>query len=323
MTAVSVIVRTLNSKDTIQDCLRSLFDQGYSDFEVLVVDDGSIDNTVQIAETFPVRVSHNLRGKNPCNLGIEQAKSEIVAFIDSDAIAQSDWLARIVDCFNDEYVAAVGGEEIAPPTSKYWGRCFEAIRRIEKKLFFHWGSLELISACNAAYRKSALMEVGGFNDYLHYGEETELNWRLSRKGWKILFDPELMVLHNRRSSLRKFFVQQFSSGVAIGRLVCMHPHYLKPSHAAMVLVLLTLILWVTLILSGKVIETLYLTMGFLALALVGTVYAWLLVRETRLVPGIMIAALEFVFARSLGFFAGIGASVAQLGARNTKLEQRK
>ena len=308
MTNISVVVRTLNSAETIEDCLTSLSSQTYRDYEVLVVDEHSTDHTLQIVQKYPTRVFQNSPARNPCNRGIEEARGKIVAFIDSDCIAPPDWLTRIVEHFGEGGVAAVGGEEFSPSTSNYWPRCFEALRKMEKKFLFHWGSLEQVSTCNVAYRKDALLEVGGFHDDLFHGEETELNWRLTKSKWKIVFDPKLAVQHNRRSTLGKYLKQQFSAGIGVGRLVRMHPQILKPSHLAMVGLLVTTMILAVLLLSHRFSVALQLVGGFLAFAVAVSSYAGFVAKETKLVPGILVAAIVFVLARCSGFLIGLADS---------------
>ena len=308
---VSVVVRTLNSERTIDDCLKSLFSQTYRDYEVLVIDDHSVDRTLQIAHKYRTRVFQNLPGKNPCNRGIEQATGEVIAFIDSDCVAPSTWLGRMVECFEDENVAVVGGEELAPPTSKYWPRCFEPLRRMEKRFLYHWGSVERIITCNVAYRRDALIEVGGFNDLLFGGEEVELGWRLSKRKCKVIFDPELVVLHNRRSSLARYFRQQFGLGLGNGRVVRMHPDYIKPSHIVTGALPSIAILLIALLVIGRTSLALYMTSILLTVAALTAMYLGFVANEVKLIPGIFISSLAFILARCSGFLIGLSVATSK------------
>lgn len=304
MTDVSVVLRTKNSEARVEDSLASIFRQTYKDYEVLVVDHGSIDRTLQIVQKYPVRTIHDRPGTNPCNTGIQESTGRILAFIDDDCIAPPEWLAVIINDFDDEEVAVVGGPEVAPRSSNFWQRCFEAIRRMESRFFWRWGSVEQISTCNAAYRKDVLVDVGGFSDYLSYCEETELNWRLSKKGWKILFDRQLTVLHNRRSSLRKFFSQQFAAGRGNGRLIRMHPDFVKASNVLTVAPFLIPAVLMGLLVTRRLNVALWLTSLLLCFAIIWSSYAAHVVKELRLIPGILIAYTVYIFARCLGFLRG-------------------
>lgn len=304
-TGLSVVVRTFNSEKTIKDCIRSLLDQDYPDYEILIVDGGSTDSTLQIVQTYPVKVLQEVPSENPCNRGIEEARSAVVALIDDDCTAEPTWLTRIVRHFQDRKLAAVGGQELAPSGSKYWPRCFEALRKVETKFLFHWGSVEQISTCNVAYRKEALLEVGGFNNYLFSGEETELNWRLSKKGWKVVFDPELVVTHKRKPSLPRYFRQQFRTEFGMAQVIRMHSDFIKPSHLAIPSLLAILVTMLVLMLTGDRILTSYMAGALVVFAVIVASYAAFLARESKLMPGILIASAAFISARCLGFLTGL------------------
>lgn len=309
MTGVSVVVRTFNSEKTIKDCVRSLLDQDYPDHEILIVDDGSTDSTLEIVQTFPVKMLHGVPAENPCNRGIEEARSAVVAFIDDDCTAESTWLTVIVRHFQDRKLAGVGGQELTPSGSKYWPRCFEALRKVERKLLFYWGSIEQISTCNVAYRKEALLEVGGFNNYLFSGEETELNWRLSKNGWRVIFDQELTVTHKRKSSLPRYFRQQFRTEFGMAQVLRMHSDFIKPSHLAIPSLLAILVTIPILMLSGDGMLASYLAGALVVFSVIVSSYAALLARESKLMPGILIASVAFISARCLGFLTGLATPV--------------
>lgn len=305
MSTVSIVIRTYNSERTIEDCIESLLATTYSDYEILVVDDGSVDRTLELVQKYPVRVFRSSHGENPCNRGIRESSGRIIAFIDSDCVVPRNWLMGIVAILQDGQVGAAGGQETAPSDSNYWPRCFEALRKLEKRLLFHWGSVEQISNCNAAYRKEALVEVGGFSDYLFYGEETELNWRLSKSGWKILFDPTVVVLHNRRPSLLSYFRQQFATEFGMAQVIRMHSDFIKPSHLMMPGLLAIFVAILALFLSGAVVLGLYSAGAVVVIAVITSFHAAFVAQESKLVPGILIASIVFVISRSLGFMAGL------------------
>jgi glycosyltransferase involved in cell wall biosynthesis len=119
---VSVIVCCYNAAATLDECLRSLAALDYPNYEVIVIDDGSTDGTHQIADQHPVRCIRVPNGglSKARNLGIETARGDIVAFIDSDAYADRDWLYYMV-CALEEHDASVGGPN-CPPTA-LWAVC--------------------------------------------------------------------------------------------------------------------------------------------------------------------------------------------------------
>lgn len=121
---ISIVVITFNSQGTIRDCLSSVFGVSYpkESYEVIVVDAGSSDKTLEIIKDFPVdRViikEKALRGEAR-NIGMQEAKGEIVAMIDSDlSSTNSFWLDTVVAKFNDPDVAMVTGSGIVPLPKK-------------------------------------------------------------------------------------------------------------------------------------------------------------------------------------------------------------
>src|SRR5205085_10184984 len=110
-------VCTYNGGRTLDQCLRSLLDLDYPDYEVIVVDDGSADDTPAILARFPgVRaVRQPNRGLSVArNVGLREATGEVVAYTDSDCFADPDWLAHLVYQLQQSGAAAVGGPNLTP-----------------------------------------------------------------------------------------------------------------------------------------------------------------------------------------------------------------
>ena len=122
----SVIIAAYNAQETVGECLRSIANQSFKDFEAIVVDDESTDRTAEVAKEFPkVRV---LRQKHagPAvarNLGAKAAKGRIVVFTDSDCIAEKNWLAEMLKPFDDASIAGVQG--------RYKSRQKEIVARLQ------------------------------------------------------------------------------------------------------------------------------------------------------------------------------------------------
>jgi len=106
---LSIVLPTYNNEKTIQECLESIFFQNFSkeDFEVLFIDGGSKDKTLEIAKRYPVKILENIKRNEEAArmIGIEKAKGEILCFIDADNIlVEKDWITKAVETFKDEEI---------------------------------------------------------------------------------------------------------------------------------------------------------------------------------------------------------------------------
>jgi len=219
---ISVVIPALNSASTISHTLSSIFSNEFprSLYEVLVIDNGSSDDTVQIAKRYPVKVHHcPKKGIGPPrNFGIRMAKGDIVCFTDSDCIVEKDWLEKITGFFEQNPKAdGVGG-----PVFPYF-RSQNKIQRLTGELFaedqgypkeikkVEFGSLNgMIFGSNCAYKKKALVHAGFFSE--PGGSNLELSWRLARMGRNLFFNPSIRACHIFPYSLKGILKQQFRWG---------------------------------------------------------------------------------------------------------------
>jgi len=198
---VSVIVIVLNMEATIGSCLSALKKLNYPEdkYEIIVVDGGSTDNTLQVIKQFDVKLfseASGIRG-SARNYGINKAKGSIMAFIDADCDANREWLRlHVDDHLAHPDVGAVGGGIIhkLPKEGKFTSLII-ADNETEFSVVSRMRYVSTIPTCNASFKKSVLNRVGLFNEKLHIGEDTEICHRIVSCGYKILFDPEASIIH--------------------------------------------------------------------------------------------------------------------------------
>jgi len=221
---VSVIVTTRNEADNIRGCLDSLLAQDFprDAYEVLIIDCSS-DATAEIAATYPgVRVLRSERGfSRQKNLGVAEARFDILAFTDADCIIPPEWLKTIERAFRRPELAAAGGNAFPPPgTSKFgfWSACvghpsggaigFEANVTPGKD------GIEFAAGCNSIYRREAIRAVQGFSpDFQAGGEDVDISRRMKAQGLLIDYIPDLTVYHKPRPTLGSYFRWNVRVGV--------------------------------------------------------------------------------------------------------------
>lgn len=204
---VSVIVPVYNGALTIAACIESLLNQNYpaDAYDIIVVENGSTDDTTAVAAQYPVRLLHSPR-RGPAaarNFGLARSTADIVAFTDADCIADTNWLSELVKPYTDPAIGGVGGAILA---YRQADRNFVEMFSDEHSPLVNFVSgegefLPHLYTANASYRRSLLDTVDGFNPDLITAEDTDLSWRLQlQTGAQLHYAPQAIVYHQHRST---------------------------------------------------------------------------------------------------------------------------
>jgi len=215
--SVSVVVCSYNGSRTIRECLDHLSRLHYSNYEVVVVDDGSTDDTAAIAQGFKVRLirTENRGLSSARNTGREHSKGEIVAYIDDDAYPDPDWLNYYNNAFRRSSHAMMGGPNLSPENDSLVAQCVARSPGGPNHVLLTDTLAEHVPGCNMVFRKSCLEEIGGFDPIFRTaGDDVDICWRIQEKGWTVGFAPAAIVWHHRRSSVLAYCRQQRGYGKA-------------------------------------------------------------------------------------------------------------
>src|SRR5579883_2084180 len=224
---VSVVVCAYNAERTLDRCLSSLAALDYPDYEVILVNDGSRDGTLAIAErhAFCRIINQPNKGLSVArNVGAEAASGEIVAYTDSDCVADPDWLTYLVAKMEAGRLVACGGPNFPPPEPSLIPAAVAVSPGGPTHVLLSDEVAEHIAGCNMAFRRDVLLRLGGFDPiYRAAGDDVDICWRLQDAGYTIGFCPAAVVWHFRRNTVKAYFNQQRGYGKAEALVYAKHP----------------------------------------------------------------------------------------------------
>ena len=224
---VSVVVCAYNAERTIDRCLASLAALNYPDYEVIVLNDGSRDRTLEIAESYDFCriISQPNKGLSVArNVGAEAATGEIVAYTDSDCVTDQDWLNYLVAKMETNNLAACGGPNFPPPEDALVPAVVAVAPGGPTHVLISDEVAEHIAGCNMAFVREVLIRLGGFDPvYRAAGDDVDICWRFQDAGYVIGFSPAAVVWHFRRNTVSAYCNQQRGYGKAEALVYAKHP----------------------------------------------------------------------------------------------------
>ncbi len=233
---VSVIVPAYNAAATLPACLAALQQQDFphSQYEIIVVDDGSTDATAALAEAAGVKVIRQ-RNAGPAaarNAGAAAACGELLLFTDADCAPEPGWLAALAAALAEPDVAGAKGAYLTRQTALV-PRFTQLEYEDRYDRMAGAANIDFVDTYSAAYRRDVFLTNGGFDTIFPTAsvEDQELSFRLAEKGYRLVFVPGARVYHRHNPTLRAYVRRKFYIGYWKALLAAWHPARLvRDSH---------------------------------------------------------------------------------------------
>lgn len=237
---ISIIIPVYNRPDEIYELLSSLDKQNQKDFEIIIVEDGSLSKCDHIVRDFSSRLNiqyfYKTNGGPAAarNYGAQESRGEYLIFLDSDCIVPEEYMDEVEKELSRQQTDAFGGPD----------RSHTSFSPLQKAIDYSMTSTLTTGGIrgqkksadkfyprsfNMGISKAAFDRLHGFSD-MRFGEDIDLSYRLVKNGYSCRLFPDAWVYHKRRSTFKQFFKQVFNSGIARIHLTKQHPGTLKLVH---------------------------------------------------------------------------------------------
>lgn len=236
----SFIIPVYNRPDEVDELLQSMTRQTLTDFEVIVVEDGSVHDCKNVCDSYAGRLDlhyHMKENSGPGqsrNYGAERARGEYLIILDSDVVLPDGYLQSVDDELKARPADAFGGPDCAHPSFTPTQKAISysmtsffttgGIRGGKKKMDKFYPR-----SFNMGIRRDVYMALGGFS-HMRFGEDIDFSIRIFKAGHACRLFPGAWVWHKRRTDFRKFFRQVYNSGIARINLYKKYPESLKIVH---------------------------------------------------------------------------------------------
>ncbi|MEO3780745.1 bifunctional polysaccharide deacetylase/glycosyltransferase family 2 protein [Micromonospora sp. B11E3] len=232
---VSVIVPAYNEAANIAATVRSLVDSAYPALEVIVVDDGSSDDTAGIVERLGLRGVRVIRQANAgkpaaLNTGIRAARAQLLVLVDGDTVFQPDTIHRLVQGFADPAVGAISGNTKVANRRRLLGRWqhleYVIGFNLDRRMYDVLECMPTIPGAIGAFRREVLLAVGGVPaDTL--AEDTDLTMKVLRAGWRVVYEEGAIAWTEAPSTLRQLWRQRYRWCYGTMQAMWKHRHALR------------------------------------------------------------------------------------------------
>ncbi|MFX1325726.1 MAG: glycosyltransferase [Promethearchaeota archaeon] len=218
LSPISVVIPIKNRGNLLPNLLKNLSNLNYPEYEIIIVDDCSKDNTKAILENYSVKsitLERSVGSAEARNIGIQEAKYDTIALTDSDCYVSQNWLKELIP-YLDKF-DVVGGKVLL---------CDKAEMKLNpfnlkgKTVLDENTSINFLNTSNMLLKKEVWKKSGGFLNYRI--EDLEFSWRLIKKGYKLIYVPEGLVIHYGRRNPIRNIVRYLKYGKAYSEIASIH-----------------------------------------------------------------------------------------------------
>ncbi|MFX1496012.1 MAG: glycosyltransferase [Promethearchaeota archaeon] len=215
---VSIVVPIKNRGNFLPSLIKNLQDLNYPKYEIIIVDDGSTDNTKDLLKKSQIKsilLTKSVGSAEARNLGIRQAKYKVIALTDSDCFVSRNWLRNLVPFLNKYDI--VGGKVLFCDKSE---RKLNPFSQNDEVIIRKDSNINFLNTSNMLLKKDVWNLAGGFLSYRI--EDLEFSWRSIKKGFKLIYVPKGLVIHYGKRNPLQNIKKYFHYGKAYSEIVSIH-----------------------------------------------------------------------------------------------------
>ena len=214
---VSIIVPIKNRGSLLPNLIKNLSNLNYPNYEIIIVDDCSTDNTKNLLRKYPIKsivLEKSVGSAEARNIGISKAKNDIIALTDSDCFVSRNWLRDLVPFLN-RYDIVGGRVEFCDRAERKLNPSIKIETVLKKE-----STVNFLNSSNMLFKKELVTHTGGFLNYRI--EDLEFSWRAIKKGFRLIYVPKGLVIHHGKRTTLQNIKKYIQYGKSYSKIAAVH-----------------------------------------------------------------------------------------------------